>query len=62
LVAALAAVVIACVPGLFLVAAAGGETEGTAALVPKGAGTIVIKPKSDGSGGFTLELQFTLGQ
>jgi hypothetical protein len=30
--------------------------------VPKGPGTIVIKPKSDGSGGFPFELQFTLGQ
>jgi hypothetical protein len=29
---------------------------------PKGPGTIVIKPKSDGSGGFPFELQFTLGQ
>ena len=29
---------------------------------PKGPGTIVIKPKSDGSGGFPFELQFTFGQ
>jgi hypothetical protein len=29
---------------------------------PKGPGTIVIKPKNDGAGGFPFELQFTLGQ
>ena len=29
---------------------------------PKGPGTIVIKPKNDGSGGFPFELQFTFGQ
>ena len=29
---------------------------------PKGPGTITLKPKSDGSGGFPFELQFTLGQ
>jgi hypothetical protein len=30
--------------------------------VPKGPGTIILKPKSDGSGGFPFELQFTFGQ
>ena len=29
---------------------------------PKGPGTIILKPKSDGSGGFPFELQFTFGQ
>jgi hypothetical protein len=29
---------------------------------PKGPGTIVIKPKNTGDGGFPFELQFTLGQ
>jgi subtilase family serine protease len=29
---------------------------------PKGPGTIVLKPKSSGGGGFPFELQFTLGQ
>ena len=29
---------------------------------PKGPGTIVLKPKSDGSGGLPFELQFTFGQ
>ena len=29
---------------------------------PKGPGTIVIKPKSGGGGGFPFELQFTLGE